>query len=99
MTPAVTKTKAEMEKMIFYPKTDEKALKEFLCYSKGFGEQKVDSGIQRLKKWQSRPNQSRLSNFFTLPQQKIVPINNSVQIKKGFTKTKSPKELAAEKLK
>jgi hypothetical protein len=65
--------------MINFPKTDDKALKEFLCYSKGFGEQKVDSGILRLKKWQSRPNQARLSNFFTLPQKKIeAPINASI---------------------
>lgn len=51
INPTVTKDPKELNAMVKFGKADEKNLKEFLCYSKGFGEPKVDSGIQKLKKW------------------------------------------------
>lgn len=99
--PEVIKDVALLNSMIKFGKADEKNLKEFLCYSKGFGEQKVDSGIQKLKKWQCRPNQSRLSNFFKLPEKAIEPVNQfglKVQTK-GKQSPKSKRELLLEKQK
>jgi hypothetical protein len=60
----VISDKVKLEEMIKFNRADEKRLREFLIKSKGFGEAKVDNGLTKLRKWQSRPNQSRLSNFF-----------------------------------
>jgi len=43
--PSVNRDKTKLEASIKFGKCDEKSLREFLIYQKGFGEQKVDSGI------------------------------------------------------
>jgi len=49
--PAVENDKDKLNAMIQFGKCDEKNLKEFLCFQKGFGDAKVDAGITKLKKW------------------------------------------------
>ena len=49
--PEIIRDTNELKKMIQFKKCDEKALKEFLVVAKGFSESRVESGIQKLKKW------------------------------------------------
>lgn len=62
--PDVIKDKEELEKLIKFNKPDEAELKAFLVNEKGFTEAKVDSGLEKLKKAQTKVNQSRLDCFF-----------------------------------
>ena len=62
--PDVIEDKAELEKQIKWMKPDEDGLKEFLVGSKGFTEQKVDTGLKKLAGAQTKVNQSRLDCFF-----------------------------------
>ena len=64
LEPDVIKDKAILEDLVKFNRADDKALREFLVTQKGFGQQKVDNGISKLKKWQRTPNQGRLTNFF-----------------------------------
>lgn len=47
-----------------WEKPDEDALKKFLVEDKQFSENRIDNGIERLKKSLGKQNQSRLDSFF-----------------------------------
>jgi hypothetical protein len=51
LNPEVIRDKKELDKLVKFEKCNEKDLKSFLCYSKGFGEIKVDAGIKKLIKF------------------------------------------------
>ena len=44
---------------------DKNDLHKFLVETKGFSENKVENGIKRLLKAQTKPVQNRLNNFFS----------------------------------
>lgn len=62
--PEAINDKEELEKRLKWEKPDDEALKEFLISEKKFQENKVESGLVRLKKTQGKANQSRLDCFF-----------------------------------
>lgn len=64
VTPDVNRDKEALQKAIVWDKPYEEELKEWLTKEKGFAENKVESGLERLKKCQTKKNQIRLDSFF-----------------------------------
>ena len=62
--PEVITEKDALEALIKFNKPDEEELKAFLINEKGFTENKVESGLSKLKNAQTKVNQSRLDCFF-----------------------------------
>jgi flap endonuclease-1 len=76
LRPDVNRDKDELEKIIVFDKPQEEELKEWLIKQKSFAEVKVNNGIERLNKSQTKKNQSRLDSFFkatVIPAKKSVP--------------------------
>ena len=80
ITPDVIRDKEELEKLIVFDKPDEDELRKWLIQDKSFAENKVINGLERLKKCQSKKNQTRLDCFF-----------KSAQISSSMKKVEAPK--------
>jgi hypothetical protein len=79
-SPDVLKDEAELKKHIVFTKPQEDEMKEWLLNSKGFAENKVNSGLERLSKCQVKKNQSRLDNFF---KSSVLSVSKKVEAPKG----------------
>jgi flap endonuclease-1 len=64
--PDAINDKGELEKFLKWDKPQDEELKDFLIVKKKFQENKVESGLVRLKKTQGKANQSRLDCFFKM---------------------------------
>jgi hypothetical protein len=53
-----------LEKQLVFDKHNEMEMKEWLINEKGFAENKVFNGLERLKKSSGKKNQTRLDCFF-----------------------------------
>ena len=62
--PDVIRDRELLEKQIVFDKPDEIVMKEWLINEKGFAENKVFNGLERLKKSSGKKNQTRLDCFF-----------------------------------
>jgi len=78
--PDVNRDKVELEGMIVFDKPDEEELLNWLMNSKGFHENKIVNGIERLKKCQGKKNQSRLDSFF---KSAVISSSKKVEAPKG----------------
>lgn len=56
INPDVTRDKEALQKEIVFDKPQEEELKDWLMNSKGFAENKVNNGIERLQKCQGKKN-------------------------------------------
>lgn len=97
ITPEVNRDKEELQKSIVWEKPYEEELKEWLVKEKGFQENKVESGLERLRKCQTKKNQIRLDSFFkvgaTLSSSKKVeaPKKGAAGKKSSFAQAKGKK--------
>ena len=62
--PEVINDNEQLKKLIVFEKPYEEEMRTWLTGSKGFSENKVNSGLEKLIKSQSKKNQSRLDSFF-----------------------------------
>jgi len=79
-SPDVLKDEADLKKHIVFTKPQEDEMKEWLLNSKGFAENKVNNGLERLSKCQVKKNQSRLDNFF---KSSVLSVSKKVEAPKG----------------
>lgn len=66
-----------IKKQIVFEKPYEAEMKEWLTGSKGFSENKVNSGVEKLIKSQGKKNQVRLDSFFK--KSAVLPSTKKVQ--------------------
>ena len=64
INPDVISDKEELEKMIVFDKPAEDEMKTWLIEQKMFAENKVNNGLERIKKCAGKKNQGRLDSFF-----------------------------------
>ena len=62
--PDVIRDKEILEKQIVFDKPNETEMMQWLINDKGFAENKVVNGLERLKKCSGKKNQTRLDCFF-----------------------------------
>lgn len=85
VSPDVLNDEAELKKHIVFTKPQEEDMKEWLLNSKGFAENKVNSGLERLNKCQVKKNQSRLDTFF---KSSVLSVSKKVEAPAGKNKGK-----------
>ena len=64
LKPEVISDTEQLKKLIVFEKPYEEEMKEWLTGSKGFSENKVNTGLEKLNKAQTKKNQIRLDSFF-----------------------------------
>jgi len=62
--PDVLRDPEELKKLIVFEKPYEEEMRTWLIGSKGFADTKVNNGIEKLNKAQTKKNQIRLDSFF-----------------------------------
>jgi flap endonuclease-1 len=62
--PDVLSDAEELKKLIVFEKPYDEEMRTWLTGSKGFSENKVNSGLEKLTKAQTKKNQIRLDSFF-----------------------------------
>ena len=86
VSPDVWKDEDELKKHIVFTKPQEEEIKDWLLNKKGFAENKVNSGMERLLKCQVKKNQMRLDNFFK--KSSVLSVSKKVEAPVGKNKGK-----------
>ena len=95
VSPDVWKDEDELKKHIVFTKPQEEEIKDWLLNKKGFAENKVNSGMERLLKCQVKKNQMRLDNFFK--KSSVLSVSKKVEAPVGKNKGKNAAKKATGK--